>query len=403
MVNPTKFNYEEELSKCKSMQDITGQNGLVQKIIKNAMETILQKEFNNFLNQTSNNMEKNYRNGYNKKNVTTEYGDVQIEMPRDRNGEFSPEILSKRAVLSDGIKDQITSMYAKGMSTRDITNHIEGMYGTELSATTISNITDEAMIMGKEWFNRNLDPVYPIVFLDAVHFKVREENKIVTKAVYVALAITLEGMKDVIGMWIGENEGAKFWFKVCTELKNRGVKDILIACVDGLKGFPEAIQSVFPDTNVQLCIIHQIRNSFKYIAWKDQKEFIADLKGVYKATNEELGLEALNEMYNKWGNKYGMVLDSWMNNWDNLSTFFNYEERIRKLIYTTNTVEGFNRQLRKVTKTKTVFPNDDAVLKAIYLATNDISKKWTSPYNNWGLTLAQFKINFNDRLPIDLM
>lgn len=403
MVNPTKFNYDEELAKCKSMQDITGQNGLVQKIIKNAMETILQNEFNNFLNQNNNDVTKNYRNGYNKKNVTTEYGDIQIEMPRDRNGEFSPEIITKRAVLSDGIKDQITSMYAKGMSTRDITNHIEGMYGTELSATTISNITDEAMVTGKEWFNRTLDPVYPIVFLDAVHFKVREENKIVTKAVYVALAITLEGMKDVIGMWIGENEGAKFWFKVCTELKNRGVKDILIACVDGLKGFPDAIQSVFPDTNVQLCIIHQIRNSFKYISWKDQKEFIADLKGVYKATNEELGLEALNEMYNKWGNKYGMVLDSWMNNWDNLSTFFNYEERIRKLIYTTNTVEGFNRQLRKVTKTKTVFPNDEAVLKAIYLATNDISKKWTSPYSNWGLTLAQFKINFNERLPIDLM
>ena len=403
MVNPTKFNYDEELAKCKSMQDITGQNGLVQKIIKNAMETILQNEFNNFLNQNNNDVTKNYRNGYNKKNVTTEYGDIQIEMPRDRNGEFSPEIITKRAVLSDGIKDQITSMYAKGMSTRDITNHIEGMYGTELSATTISNITDEAMVTGKEWFNRTLDPVYPIVFLDAVHFKVREENKIVTKAVYVALAITLEGMKDVIGMWIGENEGAKFWFKVCTELKNRGVKDILIACVDGLKGFPDAIQSIFPDTNVQLCIIHQIRNSFKYISWKDQKEFIADLKGVYKATNEELGLEALNEMYNKWGNKYGMVLDSWMNNWDNLSTFFNYEERIRKLIYTTNTVEGFNRQLRKVTKTKTVFPNDEAVLKAIYLATNDISKKWTSPYSNWGLTLAQFKINFNERLPIDLM
>lgn len=401
MVNSTKFNYEEELSKCKSMQDITGQNGLVQKIIKNAMETMLQNEFNNFLNQ-SNDLSKNYRNGYNKKNVTTEYGDVQIEMPRDRNGNFMPELLSKRAVLSDGIKEQVTSMYAKGMSTRDIANHIEGMYGTELSATTISNITDEAMVTGKEWFNRTLDSVYPIVFLDAVHFKVREENKIVTKAVYVALAITLEGMKDVIGMWIGENEGAKFWFKVCTELKNRGVKDILIACVDGLKGFPDAIHSVFPDTNVQLCIIHQIRNSFKYISWKDQKDFIADLKGVYKATSEELGLEALNEMYNKWGNKYGMVLDSWMNNWDNLSTFFNYEERIRKLIYTTNTVEGFNRQLRKVTKTKTVFPNDDAVLKAIYLATDDISKKWTSPYSNWGLTLAQFKINFNDRLPIDL-
>ena len=294
-------------------------------------------------------------------------------------------------------------MYSKGMSTRDISNHIEGMYGTELSATTISNITDEAMVTGKEWFNRTLDTVYPIVFMDAVHFKVREENRIVTKAIYVALGITMDGMKDVIGMWIGENEGAKFWFKVCTELKNRGVKDILIACVDGLKGFPDAIKSVFPDTAVQLCIIHQIRNSFKYISWKDQKEFIADLKGVYKATNEELGLETLNEMYNKWGNKYGMVLDSWMNNWENLSTFFGYEDRIRKLIYTTNTVEGFNRQLRKVTKTKTVFPNDEAVLKSMYLATMDITKKWTSPYSNWGLTLAQFKITFGDRLPIDLI
>lgn len=402
-MDQTKFNYEEELSKCRSMQDITGENGLVQKIIKDAMETILQNEFNNFLNQNKSNSERNYRNGYNKKNIKTEYGDVQIQMPRDRNGEFTPEILAKRTTISDGIKDQITSMYAKGMSTRDISNHIEGLYGTELSASTISNITDEAMVTGKEWFNRTLDPVYPIVFMDAVHFKVREENKIVTKAIYVALGITVDGMKDVLGMWIGENEGAKFWFKVCTELKNRGVKDILIACIDGLKGFPDAIKSVFPDTAVQLCIIHQIRNSFKYISWKDQKEFISDLKEVYKATNEELGLEALNEMYNKWGNKYGMVLDSWMNNWDNLSTFFGYEDRIRKLIYTTNTVEGFNRQLRKVTKTKTVFPNDDAVLKAMYLATTDITQKWTSPYSNWGLTLAQFKINFGERLPIDLM
>ena len=402
-MNQTKFNYEEELSKCRSMQDITGENGLVQKIIKDAMETILQNEFNNFLNQNKSNSERNYRNGYNKKNIKTEYGDVQIQMPRDRNGEFTPEILAKRTTISDGIKDQITSMYAKGMSTRDISNHIEGLYGTELSASTISNITDEAMVTGKEWFNRTLDPVYPIVFMDAVHFKVREENKIVTKAIYVALGITVDGMKDVLGMWIGENEGAKFWFKVCTELKNRGVKDILIACIDGLKGFPDAIKSVFPDTAVQLCIIHQIRNSFKYISWKDQKEFISDLKEVYKATNEELGLEALNEMYNKWGNKYGMVLDSWMNNWENISTFFGYEDRIRKLIYTTNTVEGFNRQLRKVTKTKTVFPNDDAVLKAMYLATTDITQKWTSPYSNWGLTLAQFKINFGERLPIDLM
>ena len=259
------------------------------------------------------------------------------------------------------------------------------------------------MIDGKEWFNRSLDKVYPIVFLDAVHFKVKEENRIITKAAYVALAITLDGMKDVLGVWIGENEGAKFWLKVCTELKNRGVQDILSACVDGLKGFPDAIQTVFPETKIQSCIIHQIRNSFKYVASKDQKEFIADLKTVYKATSEELAMEALNEMYEKWGKKYEMVLDSWMNKWDNLSTYFDYEERIRKLIYTTNTLEGFNRQLRKVTKSKSVFPNDDALLKCIYLAITDISQKWTTPYPNWGQTIAQFKINFGNRVPIAIM
>ena len=301
-MNLPNFNYEEELGKCKTMEDITGKNGLVQKIIKNAVETLLQNEFNKFIDN-SNSIQKNYRNGYNTKNVKTEYGDISVNMPRDRNGEFNPEFLPKREILSEGIKNQITSMYSKGMSTRDITNHIEGMYGTSLSATTISNITDEAMIEGKEWFNRALDPVYPILFLDAVHFKVKQENRIITKAAYVALAITMDGLKDVLGVWIGENEGAKFWLKVCTELKNRGVQDILITCVDGLKGFPEAIQSIFPETKIQLCIIHQIRNSFNYVASKDQREFIGDLKTVYKATSEELALESLNELYQKWGKK----------------------------------------------------------------------------------------------------
>lgn len=382
-MNLPNFNYEEELGKCKTMEDITGKNGLVQKIIKNAVETLLQNEFNKFIDN-SNSIEKNYRNGYNTKNVKTEYGDISVNMPRDRNGEFNPDFLPKREILSEGIKNQITSMYSKGMSTRDISNHIEGMYGTSLSATTISNITDEAMIEGKEWFNRALDPVYPILFLDAVHFKVKQENRIITKAAYVALAITMDGLKDVLGVWIGENEGAKFWLKVCTELKNRGVQDILITCVDGLKGFPEAIQSVFPETKIQLCIIHQIRNSFKYVASKDQREFIGDLKTVYKATSEELALESLNELYQKWGKKYEMVLDSWMNKWDNLSTYFEYEDKIRKLIYTTNTLEGFNRQLRKITKTKTVFPNDEALLKSIYLAITDISKKMDNTVSQLG-------------------
>lgn len=401
-MNIPNFNYEEELEKCKTMEDITGPNGLVQKIIKNSVEKIIQNEFNQFLNnQTAS--QKNYRNGYNKKNIKTEYGDVLIDSPRDRNGEFNSEFFPKREILSEGIKNQITSMYSKGMSTRDITKHIEGMYGTNLSATTISNITDEAMIDGKEWFNRSLDPMYPIVFLDAVHFKVKQENRIVTKAAYVALGINIEGMKDILGVWIGENEGAKFWLKVCTELKNRGVQDILITCVDGLKGFPEAIQTVFPNTKIQLCIIHQIRNSCKYVATKDQREFIGDLKNVYKAVTEEVAMQELSQMYEKWKTKYEMVLDSWMNKWENLSTYFKYEDKIRKLIYTTNTLEGFNRQLRKVTKTKTVFPNDEALLKSIYLAIRDISKKWTSPYSNWGQTIAQFKINFGDRVPIDIM
>lgn len=400
-MDSTKFSYEEELSRCKTMEDITGAGGLVQKIIKNAIESIMQEEFSKHLSNNDLEVRKNYRNGVRSKNIKTEYGDIEVATPRDRNGTFEPNIFEKRETIAEGIKNQITSMYGKGMSTRDISSHIEGMYGTNLSATTISNITDEAMITGKEWYNRILDEVYPVVFLDAVHFKVKEENTIVTKAAYVALGITIDGVKDVLGVWIGENEGAKFWLKVCTELRNRGVKDILIACIDGLKGFPEAIQTIYPDTKIQLCIIHQIRNTIKYISYKDSKEFMRDLKNVYRAPTVDIALEELNKMYHKWGKQYGMVLDSWLNKWDNLSTYFNYEDKIRKLIYTTNTLEGFNRQLRKVTKTKTVFPNNDALLKSIYLAINDITKKW-APYGSWGLTLAQFKINFADRIPFEV-
>ena len=343
-----------------------------------------------------------YRNGYSKKKVKTEYGEVDVNVPRDRDSNFKPEIIAKRETTSSGIKDQITSMYAKGMSTRDISDHIEALYGTSVSANTISNITDDALIKGKEWFGRTLDKVYPIVFMDAVHFKVKDEHRIVSKAAYIALAINLEGKKEVLGVWIGENEGAKFWLKVCTELKNRGVNDILIACINGLKGFPEAITSVFPDTRIQLCIIHQIRNSLKYVNYAEQKEFMKDLRQVYKAVNAEEGFNNLNEMYKKWDKKYSMVLDSWLNKWDKLSTYFEYEDRIKRIIYTTNILEGLNRQLRKTTKAKTIFPNDDALLKSIYLSLNDISEKWTSPYSNWGQTLAQFKIAFEDRIKLDI-
>lgn len=391
------FNYEKELSKCKTLEDVTGKNGLVQRIVKDAIETILQKEFNEHLENTA-----SYRNGYTNKKVKTEYGDVSIKVPRDRESSFSPEILEKSQRTSNGIKDQITSMYAKGMSTRDISDHIEALYGTTLSANTISTITDDALIKGKEWFNRTLDKVYPIVFMDAVHFKVKDEHRIVSKAAYIALGINIEGQKEILGVWIGENEGAKFWLRVCTELKNRGISDILIACVDGLKGFPEAITSVFPETKIQLCIIHQIRNSLKYINYADQKEFMRDLKEVYKAVNSEEGLNKLNNMYEKWGKKYSMVLDSWLNKWDQLSTYFEYEDRVKKIIYTTNILEGLNRQLRKTTKTKTIFPTDDALLKSIYLSLNDITKKWTTPYSNWGQTLSQFKIFFEDRIQLEI-
>ena len=391
------FDYEEELSKCKTLEDITGKNGLVQRMVKDAIEKILQQEFNEHIENTA-----VYRNGYTNKKIKTEYGDVKVKVPRDRESKFEPEILSKRQTTSNGIKEQITSMYAKGMSTRDISDHIETLYGTTLSANTISTITDEALIKGKEWFNRTLDKVYPIVFMDAVHFKVRDEHRIVTKAAYVALGVNIEGKKEILGVWIGENEGAKFWLRVCTELKNRGVNDILIACIDGLKGFPEAIESVFPETKIQLCIIHQIRNSLKYVNSNEQKEFMEDLKEVYKAVSLEEGLNKLNGMYKKWEKKYGMVLDSWLSKWDKLSTYFEYEERVKKIIYTTNILEGLNRQLRKTTKTKTIFPTDESLLKSIYLSLNDITKKWNTPYKSWGQTLAQFKIAFEDRIQLEI-
>lgn len=397
-MNKSNFNYEEELLRCKTMEDITGKGGLIQKAVKNALETLLQQEFDEHIE----NGVSDYRNGFARKTVKTEYGDIPVNVPRDRNGAFEPEIVHKRQTTSEGIKSQVTSMYAKGMSTRDISDHIEALYGTSISANTISNITDDSLVLGKEWFSRNLDEVYPIVFMDAVHFKVKDEARIVTKAAYVALGITIDGKKDVLGVWIGENEGAKFWLKVCTELKNRGVKDILIACIDGLKGFPDAIQTVFPDTKIQLCIIHQIRNSLKYINYAEQKKFMQDLKEVYKAVDEKQALDNLNNMYEVWGKKYGMVLDSWLNKWDTLSTYFAYEDRVRKIIYTTNILEGLNRQLRKTTKSKTIFPTDDSLLKSLYLSLNDISKKWVSPYSNWGQTLAQFKIHFNDRLLLDI-
>lgn len=294
------FNYQEALSKCKTMEDITGKDGLVQKIIKDAIEKILGKELSEYIDSQKNSGKNVLRNGSTKKTVKTAYGDINIDVPRTRVQGFEPEIIKKRAVIEEGLEKQIISMYAKGMTVRDITDHVMAMYGIELSAASVSNITDKVMEDAKDWYSRTLEKFYPIVFMDAIHYKVREEGRIVTKAAYIALGINGEGYKDILGIWIGENEGAKFWLKVCNELKNRGVEDILIVCIDGLRGFPDAIHTVFPETRIQLCIIHQIRNTLKYISYKDQKNFMYDLKKVYGAANEEIALENLGIMQDSW-------------------------------------------------------------------------------------------------------
>ncbi len=321
---------------------------------------------------------------------------IPVDVPRTREQGFQPEIIKKRTVLEEGLEEKIISMYAKGMTVRDICDHMEALYGISLSPTSISNITDKINEEANSWYSRTLDCFYPVIFLDAVHFKVREENHIVTKASYIALGINAEGHKDILGIWVGENEGAKFWLKVCNELKNRGVEDILIACIDGLKGFPDAIKTVFPETKVQLCVIHQIRNTLKYVSYKEQREFMKDLKRVYGAESENLALDNLQRMMEKW-KKYAAILENWVDKWENLSTYFTYGYQIRRLIYTTNTIEGFNRQLRKVTKNKAVFPNDEALKKTLYLITADITKKWNMPYRDWGETYGQFTIEFGER------
>lgn len=390
------FNYEEAVTACKTMEDITGPDGLIQKIIKDAVQHVLQQEINEYIISEKKKGNTAARNGTSHKTLKTSYGKVDIDVPRTRTDGFEPEIIKKRSVVEGGLESQVLSMYAKGMTTRDIVDHVQSLYGIELSPSSVSNITDKIVEEAKEWYSRTLDSLYPVVFLDAVHFKVREEGRIVTKAAYVALGINSEGYKDILRIWIGENEGAKFWLKVCNELKNRGVQDILVVCIDGLKGFPDAIHTVFPETKVQLCIIHQIRNTLKYVASKDQRAFMKDLKKVYGAESEEIAMVNLETMMESW-KKYSVILENWLDKWDSLSTYFCYGCQIRRLIYTTNTIEGFNRQLRKVTKTRAVFPTDDSLKKALYLSTRDIIKKWTMPYRAWGETYGQFVIEFGDR------
>ena len=407
--NDINFDYNSEVKRCKTIDDVLGKNGLVQRLVKDVLENILEAEMDEHLGrdkyQRQSNIdpgERNYRNGYSQKNLRSSFGDVDLDIPRDRKSEFEPQIVKKYETVCNELDKKIISLYAKGMTTSDIQAEIEDLYGITISPSMVSKITDKVIATATEWQNRMLDKIYPIVYLDAMYFKVRSNGKIVNKAVYICLGYTMEGYKDILGLWVDEAEGAKFWLGICNDLKNRGVKEILIACMDGLKGLPQAIQTVFPSANIQTCIVHQIRNSIKYIASKDKKSFMKDLKEVYKAPTEELALAQLDKLKETWGNSYGMVIDSWYNNWNNLSTFFDFSPRIRKMIYTTNALEGFNRQVRKYTKSRTIFPTDESLNKCVYLATMEIMEKWTQPVPNWGATLAELTLFFTEELKDEL-
>jgi len=340
----------------------------------------------------------NTRNGYSSKTVRSELGPVELNIPRDRKGEYNPKIVPKYSRDVSGIEEKVISLYAEGMSTRDIHEQIKELYGVEVSAELVSKITERIVPEIKEWQNRPLEKVYPFIFMDAIHYKVRDEGQVNKRAAYVVVGIDLEGYKDILGIWIGDNESAKFWLGVLNDLRNRGVEDVLIFCVDGLTGLEEAIEAVYPKAEVQRCIIHQLRNSFKYVSYKDLKEFTKDFKSVYTAPNEEAALERLYELKEKWGKEYPYAFRSWENNWDVISPFFKYPPEIRKIMYTTNIIEGLHRQFRKVTKTKSVFPSDGALEKMLYLASINVMKKWTQRYHNWDQVLNQLLIMYGSRI-----
>ncbi|MEK8130470.1 IS256 family transposase [Paenibacillus filicis] len=370
-------------------------------MFKDVLEEALKAELDTQLDYArydQNKATKNSRNGYGKKTVHTEYGDMEIQVPRDRLGEFNPVVIKKNQTNVTGIEDQVVALYAKGVSTRDIQDHLQNLYGIEVSPTLISNITNKIVPLIKEWQSRPLQPVYAVVFLDAIHFKVKHDGAIVNKAAYMVIGVDLDGNKDVLGIWIGENESAKFWLSVLNELKNRGVQDILLVCVDNLTGFSQAISASFPKTDIQKCIIHQIGSSTRYVSYKDLKRVTADLKPIYKAPTEEAARAELDRFEEEWGTKYPLLVKSWRQNWEELSTFFAYPPELRKLIYTTNMIEGYHRQLRKVTKGKSIFPTDESLLKMLYLATMDVLRKWTGRVQNWGQILLQLTVFYPERV-----
>ena len=393
-----------ELIQELDINDMSDINALFKEFVGDILENGLEAELDDELGYSKydyrNKDTDNSRNGHSTKTMKTSFGEVDIAVPRDRKGEFEPQLVKKQQTsLSGDIEEKILSMYAKGMTTRDIDAHIREIYGIEVSDSTVSRITDKILPVVKEWQQRPLEEIYAVVFLDAIHYHVRCEGQIVKKAVYIAIGINMEGIKEVLGMWVGENESAKYWLSILNSLRNRGVEDILIACVDGLTGFDNAIEAVYPKTEIQQCIIHQIRNTTRFVSYKDIKALMADLKRVYAAVDEGTALYELESFGEKWNGKYPKIAQSWKANWPKLSTYFKYPQEVRTLIYTTNAIEGFNRQLRKVTKSKSVFPTDDSLLKMLYLAMMDITKKWTGKRRDWGIIHSQLEVFFADRLP----
>ncbi|MEQ4672490.1 IS256 family transposase [Providencia manganoxydans] len=390
------FDFDKALKALQEGQALTGKDGILTPLIKQLTEAALSAELDSHL---LNDLDANRRNGATKKTIKTPTGNFELATPRDRNGSFEPQLVKKhQTTLSNEIEHKITRLFALGMSYTDISREIEDLYAFSVSAATISAVTDKVIPELKQWQQRPLDALYPFIWLDAIHYKVKEDGRYVSKAVYTVLALNLEGKKDVLGLYLSESEGANFWLSVLTDLQNRGLKDILIACVDGLTGFPDAINSIYPQTEVQLCVIHQIRNSIKYVASKHHKAFMADFKLVYRAVSKEAAETALDELDAKWGQQYPVVIQSWRRKWDNLSAYFRYPESIRKVIYTTNAIESVHRQFRKLTKTKGAFPNENSLLKLLYLGLLNTQEKWTMPIQNWNLALSQLSIYFEGRL-----
>ena len=385
-----------------NIKDTNDIKDMLKDLLSGTIQTMLEAEIENELGYAKHSMKdkatSNARNGHSKKTVRSEYGNLDLDIPRDRNAEFEPQIIPKYQREITGIEGQILSLYAKGMSNRDIEDHLNNLYGIDVSSSMISKITDKIIPEIREWQSRQLEDVYPIVFMDAIHYSVRKDGVVVKKAVYLAIGIDKEGRKEVLGFWIGENESSKYWLNVLNELKNRGVQDILIMSVDNLKGFSEAISSVFPKTEIQKCVVHQIRNSIRYISYKDVREFTSDLKEMYNAPTLEQAEFKLDELEEKWGKKYMAVINSWRSNWNELTTYFKYDTKIRKLIYTTNPIESLNRQLRKYTKTKSLYPTDESLMKSVYLSLKEATKKWTGRIPGWGEIYSQLSIYFEGRI-----